>query len=280
MPELPEVESVRRLFERVLKGHKIVRAEVPPDDIMLSGRDPDTIRKALEGRTVRHAGRRGKFWWLEFDEPPFLFGHLGMSGWVRELGQESRRLHAHGDAPLDDADGRPRYLKLLIETEEGRRVAFTDGRRLGRLWLGESPEKDRQVSRLSPDVYEAPRSVDELVKLLAKRKPAIKALLLDQTLFAGVGNWIADEVLYQAKIAPARAGSSLDREEISRLHRSLAHVLGHAVKVDADYKKFPETWLFSHRWGGAKGSQEVGGHTIKRETIGGRTTAWVPDVQS
>lgn len=279
MPELPEVESVCRLMRRVLQGKTIVRTEVMEDDIVLSGNPPEAIEAALVGRTVTGVGRRGKFWWLTLDgDGPTVFGHLGMSGWIRETGHEGKRLHSHGKAPLVDAEGRPRFLKLAIEVEDGG-VAFTDSRRFARIWLGESPETDKQVRRLGPDAHEGLPALDELIARLAKRKAPIKAVLLDQTAFAGVGNWIADEVLYQAKIAPKRLASSLSPEEVASLRSSIERVLAHAVEVDADYTQFPEEWLFHHRWGGGKGAEVLQGQEIVRETVGGRTTAWVPERQ-
>ena len=280
MPELPEVESVCRLMRRVIEGKRIVRVEVVPDEIVLSGHPPEAVEAALLGNTVTGVGRHGKFWWLSLEgDGPTVFGHLGMSGWIRELDTEGRRLHSHGNAPIFDAEGRPRFLKLLIEVEGGGKVAFTDSRRFARLWLGESPETDKQVKRLGPDAHLGLPSTEELVKRLAKRKAPIKAVLLDQTAFAGIGNWIADEVLYQAGIAPKRLASSLSPVEVASLRNSIEGVLAHAVDVDADYTQFPDGWLFHHRWGGGKGAELVQGQEIVRETVGGRTTAWVPERQ-
>lgn len=267
------------MMRRVLQGKRISRAEVVPDDIVLSKIPPEAVAQALEGRVVTDIGRKGKFWWIALDERPWVFGHLGMSGWVRELGTESMRLHSHGDAPLDDEQGRPRFLKLLIEAEDGSRVAFTDGRRLGRLWLAEGPEHDPQVQKLGFDAHEELPEAEELARLLGRRRAPIKAVLLDQGAFAGIGNYLADEALYQAGIAPKRLAASLNGDEVAALRQAIRSILDHAVGVDADYQKFPEEWLFHHRWGGAKGAEAIGGRLIVRETVGGRTTAWVPEIQ-
>lgn len=279
MPELPEVESVRRLMERVLVGRKIQRAEVAPDEIVLGGAPPEAVVTALEGRKVSAVGRKGKYWWIELDQKPVVFGHLGMSGWIREQGGEAIRLHSHGDAPLDDGEGEPRFLKLRLTTDEGRRIVFTDGRRLARLWLGESPEADPRVAKLGPDAYESLPSPPDLHVTLVRRKAPIKALLLDQAILSGIGNWIADEVLYHARIAPHRPANTLSAEETTALHQAIQSVLHHAVECDADYTRFPENWMFHQRWGGSRGSDRVEGYEIVRETVGGRTTAWVPEVQ-
>jgi formamidopyrimidine-DNA glycosylase len=282
VPELPEVETVRRLMQRVLVGQRIARVEVVRDPLVFSGLAPRVIEAALVGRTVCEVGRRGKSFWLVLDgDGPVVFGHLGMSGWVRELGADGTRLHSQGDASFDDPSGRPRFLRLAIHTAAGKAVAFTDGRRLGRIWLGKDPDplRERRIKRLGPDAFEALPRLDELCEKLRARKPAIKAVLLDQTVLAGIGNWIADEVLYQSRIAPARPASSLTRAEVAALRRAIASVLRHAVRVSADHRRFPSTWLFEHRWGGRHGSTRVGGRPIERTTIGGRTTAWVPSRQ-
>lgn len=279
MPELPEVETVCRVMRRALVGHKIKCVEVVPDDIVMKGVPPEAFEEALVGRTVQAIGRKGKYWWIELDEKPWVFGHLGMAGWIREIGKPTTRIREHGKLPLDDANGRPKFLKLLIETEDGNRVVFTDGRRLGRLWLGNSPDEDARISALGFDCYNDVPPAKELHALLVRRKAPIKAILLDQSVFAGVGNWIADETLYQAKISPKRTGDTLTLAEVKRL-KDVLHVIMHtAVEARADSDNYPDTWLFSSRWGGKKGRTEIGGNKIVREPVGGRTTAWVPKIQ-
>jgi formamidopyrimidine-DNA glycosylase len=110
------------------------------------------------------------------------------------------------------------------------------------------------------------------------RVAPVKALLLDQSFAAGVGNWIADEVLYQARIAPRRPVRSLTDAELDRLRARLRVVVGTAVRLGADGDRFPRTWLFHRRWDRRPGIT-VRGDPIRWETIAGRTTAWVPTVQ-
>lgn len=279
MPELPEVETVRRVMLNALGGKRIAEVELPDDPILLSKADPEPIRELLTGAQVTGVGRKGKYWWMELDRKPWLFGHLGMTGWIRELGEPTIRLREHGNAPLDDENGRPRFLKLLLTSEDGRRIAFTDGRRLGRLWLSDSPDTDKRIAKLGFDAWtEVPLAAD-LHKMLVKRKAPLKAVLLDQSVFAGVGNWIADEVMLQVRLAPTRLGSSLSLEDVERLRLALIDVIDHAVEVGADKEKFPEDWIFHARWGGKKGTPTYQGREIRRDTVGGRTTAWVPDLQ-
>lgn len=280
MPELPEVETVRRVFDRVLTGKKIVDAEIVEDSIVLKKTPAAVVQQAVLGRTVTGTGRIGKYFWLELDSKPWLFGHLGMAGWVREIGASTIRLREHGQAPMDDAEGRPKFLKMLLTAEDGRQVVMTDGRRLARIWLCSSPGDDAAISKLGPDCYTALPSPSAILQAVSKRSAPIKALLLDQSLFCGVGNWIADEVLFKAGIRPSRFGKELSMADCDRLHGALQKVISLAVEVGADKEQFPSDWLFHYRWGGAKGDELIDGQPIVREQIGGRTTAWVPSRQS
>ena len=282
MPELPEVEACCRLFRRELQGKKIVVATVRADDIVMGAIPPEAFREAIEGRTLRSVGRKGKYWWLDFGEAPVVFGHLGMSGWIRPVGNSREpwtKLHSHGKVPQTEADGTPRFLKLMLEAEDGTRLAMTDGRRLARLWLGESAESDPRVAALGRDAHEDLPTVEELQAMFSRSAAPIKALLLAQDRLTGIGNWIADEALFRAGIYPGKRAKEMSRDEFATLHKAIEGVLAHAVEVEADYTRFPDEWLFHHRWGGAKGAERIGNYEIVRETIGGRTTAWVPELQ-
>ncbi len=280
MPELPEVETVCRVMRRALQGKRIARVEVVRDTIFFSGVAPKTIESALLRRAVREVGRHGKFFWLALDGAgPTVYGHLGMSGWIRSIGKQGTRLHGHGEAPFDDASGTPRFLKLGVYTRDGSGVVLTDPRRLGRVWLGSSPETERRVKRLGRDAFDDLPSQRELAAMFGRRTIPIKAVLLDQGALAGIGNWIADEVLYQSRIAPKRSAASLTNTEVAALRRSIRSVLARAVKVEADHRRFPKSWLFERRWGGTRGAAQIAGEAIVREEVGGRTTAWVPTRQ-
>ncbi len=279
MPELPEVETVRRTIERALVGKKIVEAEIVPDEIVLKGIPNTLVHDTILNRTVTAAGRKGKYFWFELDEKPWLFAHLGMAGWLREVGEPTIRLREHGEAPMEDESGRPRFLKMMLTAEDGRKIAMTDGRRLSRIWLCESPEKDLAISKLGRDCFLDLPSPEEIHTKVSKKNAPIKAILLDQAIFAGIGNWIADEVLYVAGIRPSRLGSSLSMPETAKLWDAIRIVISHAVTVGADKDQFPKDWLFHARWGGKSGEETLEGEKIIREQIGGRTTAWVPTKQ-
>jgi formamidopyrimidine-DNA glycosylase len=132
---------------------------------------------------------------------------------------------------------------------------------------------------LGRDAFDDLPSEKELLALFGRRRIPIKAVLLDQSVLAGIGNWIADEVLYQARLAPKRSAASLTAAEVAALRRAIRSVLARAIKVSADHERFPKSWLFKHRWGGKRGAAQIAGQPIVREEVGGRTTAWVPSRQ-
>ena len=264
MPELPEVEAARKAALRHLKGRRIVGAHCPPDSIGLSGVAPGRIEKALRGATIEDAGRFGKHLWFELDSKPWPVFHFGMTGGFHFFG------------PADEA---PRFLRLELVLDNGRRFAFADARRFGRLRLAHDPRNEPPLLGLGHDPFFGLPEARELVVEIGSRKAPIKAVLLDQSTFAGVGNWIADEVLYQAAIRPQRSASDLSAAEITRLRTTLLRVIRRAVAVNADSDRFPAGWLFHRRWGRVKNSKTLEGAAIEHDTVGGRTTAWVPSRQ-
>jgi formamidopyrimidine-DNA glycosylase len=264
VPELPEVETARRRAERALRGRRIAAVAVVRDPIVYDGVAPSRFAAALRGRRVLAVRRKGKHLWMELDRRPFPLFHFGMTG-AFEL--------------YRDGAERPRFWKVEIATEDGTRLAMTDPRRLGRLRLRRDPEAEDPLARLGFDVLEGLPPAVELAALLVRRSGPAKAVLLDQSLFAGVGNWIADEVLYQAGIDPRRPASSLAPPEVARLRARLHAIVRRAVAVGADDSRFPRTWLFHDRWGRAEGARTARGERIVHLTIGGRTTAFVPSRQ-
>jgi len=279
MPELPEVETVRRIFDRCLTGETIAELQLPDDPIFMKQDDPARVRETLLGAKVLATGRRGKTFWFELEDRPYVVAHLGMTGIVREVTDPECQLAWRETGAFFDADGNVRFLKLQMKSSSGRVVALADGRRLARLWLADSLESDKKLSIVGRDWWLDPMTPQELHAVLSKRKAPMKALLLDQKVSAGVGNWIADEALYQARIAPNRPADSLSLKETKALVTALKAILDLAVEAGANSEKYPEDWLFHFRWGGSKGHDQIGGKPIRREELGGRTTAWVPGVQ-
>ena len=278
MPELPEVEAARTLARRVAIGRTISRVWCAHDPIVLDAVAPARIRRALLGRRVLGIGRHGKHLWLELDERPWPCFHFGMTGGFHAPRARGVRLVSSGSR--DAGDGwPPRFLKLRLTFDDGGELAMSDARRLGRIRLRRDPRAEPPISDLGFDALLDLPSPALFAELLAERSAPMKALLLDQSFAAGVGNWIADEVLYQARVAPGRPARSLSRGEARRVRSALGSVVGTAVAARADSERFPRTWLFHRRWGRDADAVTARGEKIRHDTIGGRTTAWVPAVQ-
>ncbi|CAD6338911.1 unnamed protein product [Miscanthus lutarioriparius] len=258
MPELPEVEAARRALQAHCVGRRIARCAVADDaKVVVAAAGRAAFERAMVGRTIVAARRRGKNLWLQLDAPPFPSFQFGQSARTTYYVAASKV----GQSLLDD----------------GLEFSFTDKRRFARVRLFDDPETVPPISELGPDALFEPMSVDNFLDSLGRKKIGIKALLLDQSFLSGIGNWIADEVLYQSRIHPLQIASNLPRESCEALHRSIQEVVKYAVEVDADMGHFPKEWLFHHRWGKKPG--KVNGKKIEFITAGGRTTAYVPQLQ-
>ena len=277
MPELPEVERGRRLAEAVLVGRCIERVWCDADRIVFESADSRRWRAALQGKRVRAARRWGKQLWLELTAPPHPLFHFGMTGGFKAPAVPALQLKS---GPRDDPTlWPPRFVKIRIHVDDGGELAMTDGRRLGRLRLRDDPVREPPVSRLGFDPLLAMPLPGRFSEMLRARSGNVKSLLLDQSFAAGVGNWIADEVLYQAGIDPRRRASSLTDAEARRVRARLASIVRRAVETNADDSLYPRTWLFHRRWGKRDDARTARGEPIEHMTIGGRTTAWAPSVQ-
>ena len=280
MPELPEVEAARRVAQKVAAGRRIVEAHVADDPIVFEGVAPARVRRALVGRRVKAVRRHGKHLWLELDRRPWPSLHFGMTGGIHLPAGRAVRLVSDGS--VDRPDWPPRFTKLHLRFAGGGELALADGRRLGRIRLRRDPVTEPPISTLGFDALHALPTPARFHALLRERRSPIKVVLLDQSFAAGIGNWIADEVLYQAGIAPKRRASTLSAAEAGRLRTRIRSVIGGAVRAGSDSDRFPRWWLFHRRWGHRRGgppATTVRGEHIRHETVGGRTTAWVPSAQ-
>ncbi|KAK3134197.1 hypothetical protein QOZ80_6AG0546180 [Eleusine coracana subsp. coracana] len=276
MPELPEVEAARRALEAHCLGRRIARCVVADDDkVVVAGVGRVAFERAMVGKTIVAARRRGKNLWLHLDAPPFPSFQFGMAGAIYIKGVPVTK---YKRSVVNSTEEWPsKYSKFFVELDDGLEFSFTDKRRFARVRLFDNPETVPPISELGPDALFEPMSVTNFLDSLGRKKIGIKALLLDQSFISGIGNWIADEVLYQSRIHPLQIASSLSRDSCEALHKSIQEVVTYAVEVDADCDRFPEEWLFHHRWGKKPG--KVNGKKIEFITAGGRTTAYVPQLQ-
>ena len=269
--------AARRLLDRIARGRRVARAACAEDLSVFEGRTAAEVEWALAGRRVEGVHRRGKYLWLELDRGPHPVVHLGMTGTWRYPGDAPLKLSSSPRAV--DRAWPPRFTKLTLELDDGAELAFTNARRLGRFLLRDDPAREPPIAKLGFDALLEVPSELEFRARLSRRRGVIKGLLLDQTFAAGVGNWIADEVLYQAGIDPRRRVESLSAAEVEALRAQLEHVVAVAVAVDARKEGLPVNWLFHRRWGKDKGAKTEAGERVEHITVAGRTTAWVPSAQ-
>jgi len=241
------------------------------------------LRAQLEGSTVVSTGRKGKHLWLTLEGGPGggrhdLLLHLGMTGGIAVRGVGAARYKSV--ASDESGSWPPRFCKFALELSDGGALAFTDSRRFARVRLERGGAlASAALAKLAPDALEALPPLPEFADALRRRRTALKALLLDQqALVSGVGNWVADEVLYQARLHPEQRSDQLSAAGAAALHKALRDVLRVAVDAEADDARYPPLWLFHSRWSGRKASY-VGGRPLAFVTVGGRTSAYVPELQ-
>ncbi|KAF1820952.1 formamidopyrimidine-dna glycosylase, partial [Dissoconium aciculare CBS 342.82] len=297
MPEIGEVARIVHYLRKHLVNRTIRTCQGFEDDIVYGkvGCSATAFQKAVEGKKVIGAGQQGKYFYVTLSAPPHAVMHLGMTGWIKFSAEETGYYKQAKESKTVE-EWPPKYMKFLLkcdpETVDGEdrdalEIAFIDARRLARIRLVDcEASKIRQESPLKengPDpVIDKDRlTVEFLTKLLRKKKVPVKALLLDQANISGVGNWVADEILYQARIHPEQYSNTFDDEQIKRIHDELIGVCTTACELLADSSRFPENWLMKYRWDKGKKDANVlpNGAKIVHLKVGGRTSAVVPSVQ-
>ena len=278
MPELPEVEYGRQIAMKVSQGRRIVEARCANDPIVFEGVAPARFRRALVGRRVRAVRRHGKHLWFELDRRPWPCLHFGMTGGFHTA-PGGPRVKLKSSRKRPDHAWPPRFTKLHLVFDDGGELVLADARRLGRIRLRHDPAHEPPISLLGFDAHRALPTPARFRELVRHRGAPLKALLLDQGFAAGVGNWIADEVLYQARLDPRRRAGSLSDAEIARMRGALRNVMDTAVRLSNDSDRYPRGWLFHRRWGKNPLAVTRTGERIHHIAVGGRTTAWVPTRQ-
>jgi formamidopyrimidine-DNA glycosylase len=248
MPELPEAERARQQIDRVL-GRRIVAVD-DRDPYVCRPHGPGEIAGALVGRRLTAAHRRGKFLWVETDGGPDLGLHLGMAGRIAV-----------------DEDPAPRdWDRFALDFEDGGRLALRDKRRLGRAVL------EPDFSHVGPDAAEVSRAVFR--RRVGRGTAPLKARLLDQGVISGVGNLLADETLWRARISPRRPAGALSAEELDALRRALR-----AATRDAIRNGGVHTGKVIAGRGRGQRCPRCGAE-MARDTVAGRTTFWCPRCQA
>ncbi len=258
MPELPDVEAYRRFLSRHATGRRIERVVVT-DDAILRNVSAEGLDRSLRQERFGEPERHGK-WLIAWTSGPAVLIHFGMTG---DLGWER------------DHRGRHRHDRVIFETDGGE-LRYRNMRKLGGLWLAHDKEEAREVmGPLGPDALSLDRR--GFRDLLFRRRGQIKAALMDQRWLAGVGNLLADEALWRARIHPARRIEDLSAEERDRLFTSLRKVVRTSVER-YDYLPRMRGWLTHVR--GTPGARCPRCRTpLERTTVSGRTTYFCPRCQ-
>lgn len=272
MPELPEVETIRRQLDPELRGARITGVEVHLPRLVKYP-SPLSYRRALRGKRILEVGRRGKYLLLRLEGGRILVVHLGMSGSLRFASPGGER---------------PRHTHLVFHLDDGRELLYVDPRTFGETALLREGDLSPLpgLDRLGPEPLEAGFTPGELARALRGRC-RVKAALLDQSRVAGIGNIYADEALHRAGIHPLRRLDELEREEMESLHRAMREVLSEALSrggssvndyVDARGEK--GSFQASHRVYRRAGEPCFRcGELIRKVRVAGRGTYFCPRCQ-
>lgn len=221
MPELPEAEFARSVIERAALGRPITDVD-DSDGYVCRPHRLGQIRDALVGRWLVAAHRQGKSMWCETEGGPVLGVHLGMSGKIVVADPDGTEIDGGDYWEGRRAPGDYRWSRFALTFEDGGRLLLVDPRRLGRIVL------DPGLDRLGPDA--ATISAGEFRAAITTGSTTIKARLLDQSAIAGIGNLLADEILWRARVHPAQPVDELDRSDVERLLRATRGAVSAALK--------------------------------------------------
>jgi len=257
MPELPEVENFRKYFEGTSLGQKIVDIEI--DDPKLVKVPSDEFLQTLKGASFLSTDRIGKFFFARTSGEKVVVFHFGLTG----------KFHYFRDGDP------PRFTRVLFHFDNGFKLSFINMRKFGWVDLTEDITDYQNRRGLGPDAQKI--SFEEFFDKFRKRKSILKPKLLDQKLMAGVGNWIADEILYQSRLHPESLIENLSDEDFKTIYEKMQHILDIAVKEEADFDRFPDYFFIHHRKD--DGFCHHTGDAVVKIEVGGRGTYFSPNYQ-
>jgi formamidopyrimidine-DNA glycosylase len=258
MPELAEVEYFRKRWDVGL-GDEIVAVQLHGTKRIFRGIDGRAIARQIVRQRLQSSFARGKQMLFEFSGDNWLGIHLGMSGKLR----------------VEAAKFRPGKHDHLVLQQTERALVFSDARQFGRVRFHHGKEAPDWWEATAPEIHSREFTKTSMMEFVRRHARApIKAVLLLQKGFPGVGNWMADEILWRARIAPRTRAGRLSEEKLARIWRTTRFVASVSLKtLGKDYSDPPRGWLIHQRWK-RSGRCPRDGTTLRRATIGGRTTAW------
>src|SRR5438876_3742483 len=253
MPELPDVETFKRYLDATSLDQRISGVDVRSAHV-LKGVSAHELARRLKGRSFESSRRHGKHLFVRADGDLWLRLHFGMSGSLRYFKNEEQA---------------PRYTRVLFVFTNAHRLAFEDQRKFGEVGLLKDVDEFLKKRALGPDALDI--SLSQFRELLRTHRGAVKTILLNQKLIAGIGNIYADEILFHARIHPATEIGRFGEKTVGKLFRATRYILKKAIESKADADRMPKSWLLPHRGKGGKCPRC--GRELKSATIGGRT-AW------
>jgi formamidopyrimidine-DNA glycosylase len=263
MPELAEVEWYRKQWNAGL-GEKIVGLNLHARKRVFRGIDTRALLRHLMGQTFFESEARGKRMLFKFSTDNLLGIHLGMTGSLR----------------VESANFRPDKHDHLVLRQPKRALVYRDARQFGRVRFHHGGDEPDWWKTNVPEIVSSKFNQEFVDRFLDRHKKApIKAVLLLQNGFSGIGNWMADEILWRAKIAPKTAAGKLSDEQRRSLLRETIFVAKRSLQtLGRDYSDPPRNWLIHQKWK-RDGICPIHRTPLRHATIGGRTTAWCPRCQ-
>jgi formamidopyrimidine-DNA glycosylase len=264
MPELPEVETYRRYLTASSLDQTITDfACEDPRKLLLN--DYDEMRDILRGVKFTGTHRVGKHLFVQTDRPTWVYMHFGMTGDLH---------YFHQDDPP------PRHARMVFYFSNGFRLGFICPRKFERIGLTDNPTAFLQQKGIAEDVLLIEKPV--FFKNIHRKKSAIKTVLLDQSVVAGIGNWLADDVLYQAKIHPETPANVLTETQTDALHAAMQYIVQTTIDAEANYNFLPDDFILHSRgWGKPElsGKCPCGKEAIQMMRVGGRATYFCSEKQ-
>lgn len=273
MPELPEIETIKRVIEPQIQGLMIDKVNVKRPEVVAYP-TADEFCGLLTGQTISNMTRRGKFLVIHLNSNDRIILHLRMTGCL---------LLTPADYPEE------KHTHVIFRLNNGKELRFSDTRRFGRLWLLKNGEADTYsgTHKLGTEPLDKLLAAEYLKALLGKRKKAVKECLLDQSVIAGIGNIYSDEILFTAGIYPARPANSLNMEEWERLAAAIPERISYFIEVN---KITPEEYLetrgqdyrntpFLQVYGQEGKPCPKCGEMLCRIVVGGRSSVYCPVCQ-
>lgn len=257
IPELPEVETYKKYFDSTSLDQVIENVKITDDRILLASKQ--SFKKAVIGSKFAHTIRHGKYLLAKMKNK-FIVFHFGMSGDLEYFPSKEQE---------------PKYSKVIFQFDNGYSLAYISIRMFGKLDIVDSLEDLRKKKRLGPDAITM--SFEEFQDTLKKRTAIMKSALLDQSIFAGIGNIYSDEILFRARIHPKRKIDSLNEIELENLFKRIKEVLEYGIKHKGELSRYTQSFLIPHRE--KEGNCPKCGSIIERYEISGRHGFFCPNCQ-